>query len=83
MKPRYELWARSAGEHLPTLRVTGDNKFALLDEGERLARASTDHGGVMSVWVQNENGTVLWAAGEKHDELQADPTQEQEAGNGD
>lgn len=60
----FELWARSREEAAPSLRQSSPEAFVLETEGIRLARASGDEG-VMSVWVQDCDGKVLWAAGEK------------------
>lgn len=67
--PVFELWARSSGEDRPWLRETGI-EGELRSEGARLARASGEEG-VMSVWVQAPDGSVVWSAGEKWAELHA------------
>jgi hypothetical protein len=64
---RFELWARSTGEEAPSLRATGE-EWTLRSEAARLASASGDEG-VMSVWVQDAAGKVVWSAGEKAEAL--------------
>jgi hypothetical protein len=78
VKPRYKLWARSSDQQTASLRNSGSGKFDLLVEAEKLARASAYDGGVVSVWVENDTGQVLWSAGEKSEELQAATTTQED-----
>lgn len=67
------LYAKAVGE--TRSRFRGAGPVAELEaEAQRLARASGEEG-VLSVWVQAPNGSVLWSAGEKWDELHPAPGQ--------
>jgi hypothetical protein len=60
----YDVWARSATELRPSLRLSDVTRDYAVNE----AAALTANPLIRSVWVQN-GGEILYAAGEKADEL--------------
>lgn len=68
MTETFQLFARGQDDEEPQLRSTSALPGALVEEAERLARASLPVG-VFSVWVQGEDGRVLFAAGQKAADL--------------